>query len=223
MFTTAALFFIGSASIAAAQSLPPGVFAYGCYGLTQSGPNNAPLQICPPPPVATLSQFYYSKCICSELQDTTGFTFLYCTSFDQPSDFSFSSLCSNSQVELENTCSSINDINSFSSSACSGADTVSKFTDALCSEKTPEGKVVDVLGRFGIGRVVVGMLKVACAASPALSDVNTMCDGIDTLSTGCSAGISGGSGSAARHSHSSGGFYGIGASIVMTLLTLLRA
>ncbi|TFK72616.1 hypothetical protein BDN72DRAFT_302260 [Pluteus cervinus] len=141
------------------------------------------------------------------MEDSEGNPFLYCTSFDTPAAGtpSFGNFCSNQELQVDNTCSAISDIDSISNSACSDTGDISQVLSVLCSDKTPVGKVKNIFGEFGVGRVVLGLLDVACAANPTLSDVQTVCSGIGTLSKGCpsgSSGSSGGSASSATPVHS---------------------
>ncbi|TFK61939.1 hypothetical protein BDN72DRAFT_413564 [Pluteus cervinus] len=181
--------FLQYAIIASAQAPPTGVLFYGCYSWTPAGPTDRPLQSCPP--AAVFEDLYYSRCVCNKMVDLGGFTYLNCTSFQKPSDSSFTSLCTYTQIMEENTCSSITDIDNFTHTACSGVISVSNVTGALCSNKKPVGHVVDVLNKFAIGRIVANMLMVACGANSTKSDVNAICTGIDTLSTGCSSNSAG--------------------------------
>uniref|UniRef100_A0A0W0FVG3 Uncharacterized protein n=1 Tax=Moniliophthora roreri TaxID=221103 RepID=A0A0W0FVG3_MONRR len=126
------------------------------------------------------NKIYWSKCVCTEMMDSMANLFMYCTTSDKPASgtHSFGDLCSDQQLQAEDTCSDITDINNFSDAACTGTSTVSQFLDALCSKGSPLKKVKNVFGRFGIGRLVIGFLEIACDAIPTLEDVGTVCDGI---------------------------------------------
>ncbi|ESK90806.1 hypothetical protein Moror_16512 [Moniliophthora roreri MCA 2997] len=127
------------------------------------------------------------------MMDSMANLFMYCTTSDKPASgtHSFGDLCSDQQLQAEDTCSDITDINNFSDAACTGTSTVSQFLDALCSKGSPLKKVKNVFGRFGIGRLVISFLEIACDAIPTLEDVGTVCDGIGLLSTGCNVATAG--------------------------------
>ncbi|ESK90050.1 hypothetical protein Moror_7889 [Moniliophthora roreri MCA 2997] len=207
----AALLTLLGQGLASVAQLTGGAFYFACFPDPLPGPNTPPFQLCPPEPVTPYNQFYWSKCICTEMVDSMSNPFMYCITFDTPASGapSFENLCSNQQLQVEDTCSDITDINDFSDAACSGTSSVSQFLGALCSNKTPLGRVKNVFGKFGIGRLVVGFLNVACAANPTLENVNTVCDGIGVLSTGCKVATAG------------SGYISIGLSVLLVAATTM--
>jgi len=66
---------------------------------------------------------------------------------------------------------------------------VGAVRDTLCSGKGAVSLVKVVLGAFGVGRVIIGILDVACVAGPVIEDANTICSGLSTCELvpfGCS-------------------------------------